>query len=261
MRSTLFSLVVLALCAHFTASVPCLQAQTDPNEYETLIDRALAAFEAARYPEARSLFEAAHALQPGARTLRGLGLIAFQQHDYNLARHELSTAMASTLRPLTPVQRVELAELLAWMTSELATLKLELSPLHATAEVDERVRSPGEILLDPGEHELHVRAEGHQPHTQKLTLGIGQTLTLQLKLQPVIAATGGMRVESPHVLADHAPSAPEASGGVFTRWWFWSGVGAVVVGAVIVGIVIAQSSESAYEPGGINGVVQTLRFQ
>lgn len=277
----------LIYCAGFLALLACvsllpapLRAQAGVEtpdrhaEYESLIDRALAAFEAARYPEARGLFEAAHALQPSARTLRGLGMTAFQQRDYDTAQQELQAAMRSTLRPLTPVQRVEVGELLSWMETGLGSLELTVSPEHAIAEIDGRQRTPGRILLDPGEHRLHVRAQNHASQTRVFSLELGAPLALRVALQPVELASvaaappssptreaprsalGGAQQRSPHV---RDASAEPTDASVFSRWWFWTAVG-VVAAAAVVGVVAiaAPSGDPEYEPGGIGGVVRTL---
>jgi tetratricopeptide (TPR) repeat protein len=44
-------------------------------------------------------------------------------------------------------------------------------------------------------------------------------------------------------LRDQAPD----SGGITTRWWFWTGLGALVAGAVVVGIVASSGTHSTVE--------------
>jgi hypothetical protein len=38
------------------------------------------------------------------------------------------------------------------------------------------------------------------------------------------------------------PSEPEASPPIYRRWWFWTGIGAVVAGAVVTGILLSRTS-------------------
>ncbi len=52
------------------------------------------------------------------------------------------------------------------------------------------------------------------------------------------------RVEAPDEGPDFGESVP-----VWQRWWFWTGVGAVVVGAIVVGAVLAASGGESLPPG------------
>jgi tetratricopeptide (TPR) repeat protein len=45
-------------------------------------------------------------------------------------------------------------------------------------------------------------------------------------------------------------AAPEAAGPFYTKWWFWTAVGAVVVGAVVVGLA-ASSHDPSCPPGTV----------
>jgi tetratricopeptide (TPR) repeat protein len=239
---------------------PQTEAPTADVRYEALIDRALAEFDARRFTEARSLFEEAHALQPTARTLRGLGLTAFEQRRYDLAHRELQAAMGSTLRPLTPVQRVEIGELLAWMETNLGTLELSLSPPNAAALVDDHEHGPGRVLLDPGEHRLLVRAEGYRSEARAFTLELDRPLALRVELQRAVEAVAAPPARLP---SGPPPDEPRegSSSSIFERWWFWTAVGVIVVGGVATALALTLDSEPDYEPGGVGGVVRTLRVR
>jgi len=58
-----------------------------------------------RWQEARALFQQAHEEYPNARTLRGIGMAAFEMRDYVGAYRALMQALASEERPLTRRQR------------------------------------------------------------------------------------------------------------------------------------------------------------
>ena len=81
----------LLLAVTLLASLPPLRATAQPSarasttEYEAMITDGLAEFQAQRYAEARALFERAHALSPNARTLRGIGMVAFEMRDRSIA--------------------------------------------------------------------------------------------------------------------------------------------------------------------------------
>lgn len=243
---------------------PETEARAVDGTYEALIDRALAEFAARRYVEARSSFEAAHALQPTARTLRGLGLTAFEQHDYDTAHRELHAAMLSTQRPLTPEQRVEVADLLAWMEANLGTLELSLSPPDAAALVDDQAHGPGRLLLDPGEHRLLVQADGYRSDARTFKLGLERPLVLHIELTRAVESIAAAPPRVPRAAPpdDVRQGAQRSSSTIFERWWFWTAVGVVAVGGVATALALTLDSEPAdYESGGVGGVVRTLHVR
>jgi tetratricopeptide (TPR) repeat protein len=50
---------------------------------------------------------------------------------------------------------------------------------------------------------------------------------------------------APAVVVSSPPPSPAADHPIYTRWWFWTGVGVVVVGAVVAGIALSSGSGSA----------------
>jgi tetratricopeptide (TPR) repeat protein len=229
------------------------------GRYEATIDRAMLEFDAGRFVAARGLFERAHALRPSARTLRGLGVTALALKRYNAAREELNGALVDARRPLTEAQRVQVTQLLDWMQKDLARLRLELSPSHARAFVDDQPVSAGVTWLDAGEHRLIVNAEGFRPQDRTFRLFAQQELALGIELvpDPEPLAQAPSRALSPS-----APtrSPPEDEGAALTqRWWFWTGLAVVAVAGASVTLVLLNQADPEHEPGGIGGVVRTLR--
>lgn len=238
-------------------------AESDEDAYEQLIDRALAAFRANEYADARALFEQAHAAQPSARTLRGLGITAVALRRYDEARVELEAALADSRRPLSRTQQRELTQLLDWMRTSLARLRLDLSPASATALVDGRPAHAGELLLDPGEHELRVQAEGYESDSRRVSLRLGQTESLHVrlspsaaKLSPSAAAAAAPRRASDTTGTSAKPAASQVS--IFDRWWFWTGLAAVAIGGTVAAIALEGEDEPVYERGGVGGVHRAL---
>jgi tetratricopeptide (TPR) repeat protein len=61
---------------------------------------------------------------------------------------------------------------------------------------------------------------------------------------PPPAATGVTSAPPPAAVDFSTTPQPEqGSGGVLTRWWFWAGVGAVVIGAVAIGLAVSNRGE------------------
>jgi tetratricopeptide (TPR) repeat protein len=219
------------------------QVEAASPTYDQIIDRALSAFEAQRYLEARELFEQAHALQPSARTLRGQGVTAVALHDYDRGLPELEAALDDSRRPLTPAQRQEVEQLVAWIRTTLPTVRLTLAPEHAAATLDEQVVGPGEHRLDPGSHALAVSAEGYETHNRRFVLEPAERAALHIDLTPARAAAS-LQPSASTVASGNPSSPPEParseSAALYERTWFWVAVGSVVAGAAVTTWLLAQ---------------------
>lgn len=156
-------------------------------EYERAIAGALEEYRLQHYDEARSLFERAHALDPNARTLRGLGMVEFERRRYVRASELLEASLASTTKPLTEEQRVAVRELLARCRQFIATYVVEVSPARSdlTYELDGEPVTLGEgrvLAVATGEHVLRVHAPGEVMVERRLDARGGQSETLQVVL-------------------------------------------------------------------------------
>src|SRR6188508_389327 len=72
----------------------------DDAAYRASVDEAVAEFSAGHWEEARTLFKRAHERQPNARTLRGMGMAAFEMRMYVTAIRELEAALRDARKPL-----------------------------------------------------------------------------------------------------------------------------------------------------------------
>lgn len=157
-------------------------------DYDAIVVQALAAYEAGRWDEARRLFEWAHGLMPTARTLRTIGMSAFNQADYVAALQNLEAALADTRKPLTDEQRVHAAELIERANQQVGRFRLRVSPAGARLLVDRKspvLIGEDQLVLTPGQHELSLRAEGYQPLDRRLQVKARDRAALDLKLLPV----------------------------------------------------------------------------
>ncbi|HKP61943.1 MAG TPA: tetratricopeptide repeat protein [Polyangiales bacterium] len=226
--------LVTTLC--LVAGLLPLHARAD--EYESRIDEGVREFGAGNFVEARALFEQAHALSPNARTLRALGICAFELKHYVQATEELSAALIDTRNPLTPDLAAAVNETLAKARRFVGELVLETKPPASRVSIDGVTREGRSYALDVGDHLVAASADGHRSRDLTVTIGGMQTRRVELVLSPLEAA-------APEVLA--APAGPPASAdegtSVTERWWFWTALGVVVVGAT-VGIVVASTSNS-----------------
>lgn len=256
-------LAVCALCCAASVANPSsASAQerattTASSEYDTLIQQASDAYGARQFEQARDLFEQAHLRQPSARTLRGLGIAAFALNRYTQARPELEASLVDTRKPLTRDQRREVSDILSWMKQSLGTLRLELTPPHALALIDDRATTPGTNLLELGDHLLLVRATGYTTREQTFLLERDHPLTLRVELQrdaePVVTAPAP-NLAPPAVPTTTEPQRDDSaseSRSVFGRWWFWTIAGVVIASSVVTVWAVTHQPEPRPLPQGI----------
>src|SRR5262245_43644531 len=100
--------LAVAVLAH--AEAP---AEPDPAGYREAISEGIRAYREHRLQAARSEFSHAHTLLPSARTLRALGMVAFELRDYVACVSFLEGALAADVRPLDGPMQERAKELLA----------------------------------------------------------------------------------------------------------------------------------------------------
>jgi hypothetical protein len=201
-------LATLTVLLSFTAPVWSPQtaradAASPPSDaaYQENIARGLQEFDLEHWQEARSFFGEAHALQPSARTLRGLALTSYELRDYVAAVRFGNEAQASEVRPLTEDMRSELQRILRQARHFVGCLRVRTLPATASAWIDGKPavsESDGCVLLNPGPHEVVARAPGFDAAKQSVLAAGGDELEVELSLrtsQP--AATPGAATEAP----------------------------------------------------------------
>ena len=105
------------------------------------------------------------------------------------------------------------------------TLAIRVDGDPATVQIDHALTkmTPLELQLDAGPHSIVIRREGFE----------------DLDTSTVVVA--GQRKELALSLAHKKP--------LTARWWFWTGVGPVVVGTAVTAVVIALNTEKAHGSG------------
>jgi hypothetical protein len=249
------------LIALLTASIASAQGVADSPDYTALIHEALAEFEDGNYPEARALFLRAHALQPSARTFRGLGVSAFALREYEDATSKLELALASPVKPLDPALRSEAQLLLERSYGFVGRYELGMEPTFAQLLVDgaeSDVRAGQRLLLSIGHHQLEARAPAYESDKRTLDVAGGENTGLSFTLakipvEPIaIAPVAPPPVElvrpAPFVpLRDEAPHPP-----LYENPWLWTGVG-VAVAALVIGVSVGATRDH----GGVAAIRQT----
>lgn len=183
--------LALALLAASMLGAPSAQAQF-PREYRRIILEAVGEFEDGNWAEARALFMRAHELSPNARTLRGIGMCAFEMRDYEDAIRLLQESLDSDVRPLTPRLRQETEDLLHRARSFIGRFVVRLEPPEAQLLIDDAPPEPneeGQIVLPLGEHTFEASLEGYQTELRRVTVRGGESLEVALTLSPVPETT------------------------------------------------------------------------
>jgi hypothetical protein len=177
-----------------TPTVPTASADPPADvqaTYREVVTHAVSEFDAGRAAEARALFLRAHELWPSARTLRTLGMTAFELRMYPRALEELQGALDDARRPLPDDQRAQVLSLIAQTRAFVGRYRVQLSPPEAELQVDGAPRSPntGTLVLAVGDHVLLVRAQGYGDLRQALTVQGREDQELTIKLEPLASAT------------------------------------------------------------------------
>lgn len=251
MRASLTTFFLLL----FSLSAPRVTAAQADLNYQQATAQALSAYASADYARARVLFERAHALDPSARTFRALGLTAVNLKHYDEARHDLVAALSDSRQPLGNEQRAQVSDTLRWMDSTLSVLQVVATPPEAQMLID-GVSVSNEVTLDPGKHILRVEAAGYAPLERTFACQPAQHRTLELALQRVdLQPRAADMTSSPAPSLTSATAATDSS--VWSRWWFWTAVGLVVI-AGGTAAVIAATTHSDQQPEPPGRLVRTL---
>lgn len=195
-----------------------------PAGYRDTINAAVAEFAAGHHAEARALFRQAHGMYPNARTLRGIGMCAFELREYAEAVRALGAALLDPRRPLNAEMTAQVQAALARANAFVGRYEVEV-PEGALLFVDDSaaptsLEEDGSLLLSLGTHVVttrrgsttlaDVRVEVRGGERERLEL---VPATTQASPPPVIAHP----IEPAPTPPDFAPSiAVLATGSVLT---------------------------------------------
>ena len=196
-------------------------AHAELGGYQDLVAQAVQEFSSGHWQEARALFRRAHQLQPNARTLRGLGMTAFELRQYPQALRELEAALQDSRKPLGAKHRKQVKALIERASAFVGRYTVVLQPRSARPKLDGKPASlgPGNVLmLTLGEHLLSAEAEGYEPAQLSVRVQGGERSELRLVLKPSSAKQAVAANSLPESTGDEplraqpAPPSPEASG-------------------------------------------------
>jgi hypothetical protein len=212
----------IALLAALWAPVSHVAAQRGANkashsaEYKKTIDEALKEYELGHWDEAAALFGRAHELNPNARTLRGMGLAAFENRKYTLALTQLQAALTDTRNPLSASQREQVKAVIGRASIFVASVQLRLSPEDLELKLDGAVIArpeSGELLLDPGDYLVSGSAPGYKSANVRIKAegGTHKQVDLDLEREPEHEVAETKPEAASHAVAEAPDSAVEAA--------------------------------------------------
>jgi hypothetical protein len=188
-KSLLSLLTAVALVISSSLAVsPAVAQETATDKYLETIKQAVKEFDLGNWQEARALFKQAHRMNPNARTLRGMGMAAYEMRNYLPALRDLQAALKETRKPLTGEQRQQVNQLIERIHAFLGRFQVVMEPPNATLQVDGQVvelDDDRELVLELGEHEVTAMASDYIEQTQKITVEGGENRELSFMLEPV----------------------------------------------------------------------------
>lgn len=229
------------------------------TEYRALVEAALQEFQRGNYVEARGFFTQAHRLKPNARTLRSLGMVAYELKDYAQAATYFEAALNDPRQPLGSEDRDRVEHFLGLARSLTGRYSVVVRPPGTRWTVDGEeptLSSDGAFRLSVGKHTLMAERAGYQTEARKLDVKGGEERTIELSLVSKAVGAIDPSIARRETERDTGTSAV----GITEKWWFWALVAAAVGGAAVGTYALTKGSESreAAVPGDDGIVVFAL---
>lgn len=108
-------------------------------------------------------------------------------------------------------------------TNAIVTVRSTLAGAQVALDGKAAGTVPTDVVVAPGSHEVELSLKGYRPSRSSVAVAAGERKTIDLAL--------------------------EAEAPITKKWWFWTGVGLVVVGATIT--VIALTTERSPDSGNV----------
>lgn len=193
---------LLLAVGSFAQGVRAESSDATYEEYKIVIAQAVDEYGLEHWANAIDLFQKAHAIKPNARTLRGMGLAAFEDKRYVDAVRWLSAALLDPTLPLTAEMRADIKPVIARAREFVGFYEINNDPSDLTIQIDGRpaVIEDGMVKMDAGGRHLVASARGFETLERYLNVKTGDNGVLGIKLEPAQSSSA-------------APGAPAASDG------------------------------------------------
>jgi len=246
-------------------------AQPVDPAYQSVIAEAVGEFGAGHWAEARALFKRAHKMSPNARTLRGMGMCAYELRMYVPALRELQGALQERRRPLSGDQRTQVGALIGHAANFVGRYRVSVTPADASVTLDGKPAQfdPGNLLfLELGEHAIVATKGGYESATQKVRVEGAENSELHIELMPKVVAAAPVAAAAqpaqptpaappaepapaPAPATEPEPAAEERGPGLAIAGWL--SIGVSVGAAIAAGVYWGQAESELDELGKICG--------
>ena len=218
-------------------------AAAAPNqEAKALFEKGLALSGESRWAEALEAFEASYKLAPVpvvqyniAYNLRTLGrYVEAKQRLQSL----IDTSRDPKATPIKPALKQDIDQLFAEVKDKVVRLTVRLDPPDGELQVDGTVTKlppDGVLEFDPGKHVFVIKKEGFE--TTSITRTLSSTDT-EMQLKAPARKTETRLIEREKVV--ESPDRP-----FYTRAWFWTVTGVVVLGGATAIYIATRPGDQA----------------
>jgi hypothetical protein len=229
------ALLLLPLSLLAAAPAAAQPSDVDVQEARRLFDAGVAAIQNEDYATALDDFTRSQNLNPRPVTMYNIGMCQRALADFPAAyatlQQYLAEAEDNSASRLDAARRV-----VQELDGVLARVTVRVEPSRAEVLVDGGSVGTGSVTeplrLLAGTHVFEARLHGYRPARDVIDVQAGVPVDVVLTLQPLPedeTENGGTETDE---------------GGVATKWWFWTIIGAVVVGgAVTAGVLLAPEDE------------------
>ena len=240
----------LVLVAWMAPSMASAQPAGVDAQARAAFDRGIAEVDAGRFANAVTAFEESYRIRPVAVVLNNLAAAYARMGRYQLAIATYQRYLTEGSERLSPERVQVVRERLAELRRDAPTVTLRVTPATFSLAVDGRAVSltDGEVALDPGGHLLDVSAPGFSAQHREIQLAPGAREVWEVTLEPAAVTPAAAPTVTPPAAAPataavasvaptpHPPEPPRTSPAITSRWWFWTGVGVVVLGGTALAL-------------------------
>jgi hypothetical protein len=214
--------------------------------------RADAAMDSGNFAFAIRQYRASYEVSRDPALLFNIGSAYQRLGDYPVALSYLQQ-FALTAPPSLRNRVPALPNLIASLRERLARVRVHCNVGGARIEVRGEWKGTTpmatEIEALPGRALIAVFASGYRPFARDVELMAGRSDDIDVQLIPEPA--GGLEDRS----AEHDATRRAGTSPVLTKWWFWTGVGAVVTGGIVLGLALSHergAPSGDFTPGQVS---------
>ena len=216
------------------------RAAGDEKQARELYERAEKSFDVGKFAEALTDYQAAYEAKPLPGFLFNIAQCYRNMGNYERARFFFRRYL--TLQPHAPNHR-RVEELIAEMTNKI------------DAQAAAGGAAPSTTAPPPAEQKpVEQKAAEAKPEETKPETKSAESAATATHIEPTNAAVPAAPApgESSAPLVTASGSTSEESPPVYTRWWFWTGVGAVVVGGAVAAFFLTRPKTEI--PGSLDHI-------